>query len=194
MRLLKLAGKSAGEFLSNASTTDLALQLNCLTVPGAALKLDEMWPGRLLRTAGFGAIKVISNRWGWHAGLRYKSPLHTASCSACVHRLHGLHRLLARIPVCRHIPCAVHAECAHCQHLTSTDKSSPLCACSVACSGTEKPARLQHQPSGIYFSVVEPDLQSGSAVAHVIDVVPPATVLNKVASSTADMQGAWQYR
>jgi hypothetical protein len=62
MRLLKLAGRSAVDFFSNASTASLAMQLNCLTVPGAALKLDELWPGRLLRTAGFGALKVISNR------------------------------------------------------------------------------------------------------------------------------------
>lgn len=62
MRLLKLAGRSAVEFFSNASTASLAMQLNCLTMPGAALKLDELWPGRLLRTAGFGALKVISNR------------------------------------------------------------------------------------------------------------------------------------
>jgi hypothetical protein len=61
MRLWKLAGRPAGEYFSNASTANLALQLNCLTVPGAALKLDEMWPGRLLRTAGSGAIKVVSN-------------------------------------------------------------------------------------------------------------------------------------
>lgn len=63
MRLLKLAGRPAGEYFSNASTANLALQLNCLTVPGAALKRDEMWPGRLLRTAGYGAIKVVSNGW-----------------------------------------------------------------------------------------------------------------------------------
>lgn len=57
----------------------------------------------------------------------------------------------------------------------------------------DKPARLQHQPSGVFFSIVEPDLQSGSAVAHVIDVLPPAAVLSKVAASPADEQDL-QYR
>lgn len=181
MRLLKLAGKSAGDFLSNASTTDLALQLNCLTVPGAALKLDEMWPGRLLRTAGFGALKVISNRWAWHAVLQDAVQVYGTH----MQQLNCLHRPVAMVAM-RMVRLSAPCQC--------TDRPLPLCACSVTCSGAEKPARLQHQPSGIYFSVVEPDLQSGSAVAHVIDVLPPATVLNKVAASAADMQGAWQYR
>jgi hypothetical protein len=66
--------------------------------------------------------------------------------------------------------------------------------CCAECRAAERPARLQHQPSGVYFSVVEPDLQSGSAVGHVIDVVPPAAVLNKVTVSTTELQDTWQYR
>jgi hypothetical protein len=62
LRQLKLQGKAVAEAFSNVSTPSLALQLNCLTVPGPVLKLDELWPGRLLKTAGLGAIKVISNR------------------------------------------------------------------------------------------------------------------------------------
>lgn len=63
LRQLKLQGKAVAEAFSNVSTPSLALQLNCLTVPGPVLKLDELWPGRLLKTAGLGAIKVISNRY-----------------------------------------------------------------------------------------------------------------------------------
>lgn len=68
LRLSKLQGLSASDVLvqqgsSNASTASLALQLNCLTVPGQALTMEELWPGRLLRTAGFGAVKVIDVRW-----------------------------------------------------------------------------------------------------------------------------------
>lgn len=61
LRVMKLQGKTAADAFANASITALALELNCLTVPGAALILDDLWPGRLLRTAGFGAIKVIIN-------------------------------------------------------------------------------------------------------------------------------------
>jgi hypothetical protein len=72
---------------------------------------------------------------------------------------------------------------------------SVCCAvCCTDCRAAERPARLQHQPSGVYFSIVEPDLQSGSAVAHVIDVVPSAAVLDKVAVSTTGLQDSWQYR
>lgn len=55
-----------------------------------------------------------------------------------------------------------------------------------------KPARLQHQPSGVQFFIVEPNLQTGSAVAHVIDVLPPAAALSRVAAG--DSSQTWQYR
>lgn len=64
LRALKLQGKPVGAAFGNVSTANLALQLNCLTVPGAAIKSHDLTPGRLLRTAGFGALKVISSRWG----------------------------------------------------------------------------------------------------------------------------------
>lgn len=120
LRLMKVQGKTAADGFANASITALALELNCLTVPGAALILDDLWPGRLLRTAGFGAIKVIIN------------------------------------------------------------------------TGDQQPVQLQHQPSGIAFSIMERDLQSGNAVAHVVDVMPPAAVLSKIAISAGPQQ-AWQY-
>lgn len=44
-------------------------------------------------------------------------------------------------------------------------------------------------PSGVYFSVLEMDLQSGSAVAHVIDVLPPAALLLSKAALTQQQQG-----
>lgn len=66
----------------------------------------------------------------------------------------------------------------------------------LLCRGDDKPvsARLQHQPSGVYFSIVEPDLQSGNAVAHVIDVLPPASVLSRVAVAPEATSHTWQYR
>jgi hypothetical protein len=55
-------GRPAADFFGNVSQPALAQQLNCFTIPGMALKLGDLWAGRLLKTAGCGTMRVIN---GW---------------------------------------------------------------------------------------------------------------------------------
>ena len=34
-------------------------------MPGAGIEEADLQPGRMMRTAGFGALTVISSRWVW---------------------------------------------------------------------------------------------------------------------------------
>lgn len=56
---LQQQGKAASEVFANVSASGLALQLNSLTVPGPALTYEQLWPGRVLKTAGAGSLKVV---------------------------------------------------------------------------------------------------------------------------------------
>lgn len=46
---------------------------------------------------------------------------------------------------------------------------SPLHLRCIACRPDDGTARLQHLPTGAIISIIKPDLQSGQAVAHVVD-------------------------
>jgi hypothetical protein len=61
LRKQQQLGRSASEAFSNITHTGLVLQLNCLTVPGPALKYRDLRPGRVLKTAGVGALQVVSS-------------------------------------------------------------------------------------------------------------------------------------
>ncbi|WIA08507.1 hypothetical protein OEZ85_007941 [Tetradesmus obliquus] len=94
---LQRQSSSISDVLSGLKQAQLAAQLNSLTVPGLALKLEQLAPGAVLTTAEGGSLKVLGV---WPD------------------------------------------------------------------DGT---ARLQHLPTGAIISIIEPDLQSGQAVAHVVD-------------------------
>jgi hypothetical protein len=56
------SSSSITEVFTGLKQANLAAQLNSLTVPGAALKLQQLAPGNMLRTAEGGSLKVLGVR------------------------------------------------------------------------------------------------------------------------------------
>lgn len=53
---------------------------------------------------------------------------------------------------------------------------------------------LQHVPSGVTFSVVEPDVQSGSAVGHIVDTLPSEEEVSQEAKPAVQRAAQGAYR
>lgn len=60
---LQLKTEDGPKVFGNVKPSLLAAQLNSLTVPGDALRLDQLRPGQVLKTADEGLLRVISVRW-----------------------------------------------------------------------------------------------------------------------------------
>lgn len=54
----------AVDVFSDVRPSHLAAQLNRLTAPGAALRLDQLSPGQVLTSADDEVLQVMEVRWG----------------------------------------------------------------------------------------------------------------------------------